>query len=313
MGQAVARVCILCAVDDENFAAVSVLKRVGGEITKRFIDGYPYSQGSLPIPENGGKIEVCVFQLADMGNAEVLAGKIVEKMKPIWIFMCGICAGREGEVVEGDVIVAESVFHIDLGGKRYANGDFRSNAQGISLRAEIKAKVNSFHEDLRRIRVVLAPLDARPSLNHEWRRHYVLKALFEAPSRSMTQDELIDRHGEKVFGSDDHFQTVRSHLISGENPLVKIEVDRWILTEKGVELVSQARCDRPMGFATWPLLPSVEPKFLLAPVAVTSHVREDMPAVWKSISSMVRRVAGVEMEGMDCIRELSIPTQVATS
>lgn len=64
-----------------------------------------------------GSIEIAAARTTRMGGAAavVLAERLVSRLLPRSLAMCGICAGRPGYTEVGDVIIADRVFQADVG------------------------------------------------------------------------------------------------------------------------------------------------------------------------------------------------------
>jgi nucleoside phosphorylase len=65
----------------------------------------------------GGRLNVVVAQAPDMGGPAAVgtAAQLVTTYKPRCLAMCGVCAGWEGKVELGDVIIADQVWDYDSG------------------------------------------------------------------------------------------------------------------------------------------------------------------------------------------------------
>jgi len=65
----------------------------------------------------GGSLSIAVAQAAGMGGVETasVAGSLIAAYSPQCIAMCGVCAGRRGEVNLGDVLIADRVWMYDAG------------------------------------------------------------------------------------------------------------------------------------------------------------------------------------------------------
>ena len=59
----------------------------------------------------GGTLRVAVVQALGMGGSQaaIASAALVEKLSVRCLAMCGVCAGRRGEVELGDVIVADTL------------------------------------------------------------------------------------------------------------------------------------------------------------------------------------------------------------
>lgn len=69
------------------------------------------------ITEDGGELRIAATRALEMGGvaAANAAVPLVTEYQPRCIAMCGVCAGRKGEVQLGDVIVADRLWTYDTG------------------------------------------------------------------------------------------------------------------------------------------------------------------------------------------------------
>lgn len=143
------RVCIIVAKDDEHDGVIKMLEQRGTKLQLETPENtYSYQRGILVLDEKDG-IDLLLFQLQRTGESEAFTKDVLRSYRPDWIFMTGVCAGRKGEVEQGSIIVAESVFHIDNDGKRYIDKE-ESNAKGFSLKEFVVGQAKLFNSQLRR-------------------------------------------------------------------------------------------------------------------------------------------------------------------
>ncbi len=125
-------VLIVTALALEHTAAKEALAAMGVVLEPRDQStSLPYLAGTLPA--SGRTLSVSLARPTRMGataTAPIAAG-LVERLTPLCIAMCGVCAGNPSDVALGDVIVAECAYTYDEG-KRTAAG-FESDHRQIPL------------------------------------------------------------------------------------------------------------------------------------------------------------------------------------
>src|SRR5512140_3490640 len=108
-------VLIVTAVPDEYAA---VLGAGGGE------DAWQKQTGSTGLTVavrdfdgDGGPLTIAVTQALGMGGVEAVgaSAQLVAEHRVRCLAMCGVCAGRRGDVELGDVIIADRVWTYDTG------------------------------------------------------------------------------------------------------------------------------------------------------------------------------------------------------
>lgn len=109
---------IITALQDELDALRGVATGALGSAWNRKTDssGYEYHIREFA-RDGGGKLRIAAARAvsAGAGHAGAVATRLVKELRPRCLAMCGICAGRRGEVSLGDVIVADRVFRYDAG------------------------------------------------------------------------------------------------------------------------------------------------------------------------------------------------------
>lgn len=106
-------VVIIVALQDE---LDQLLAAVPGGWSSDEETGYPLFRADLA-RQDGGTLRVAAARQTSMGisQAASTAARIVERLKPRCLAMCGICAGWRNKTSLGDVIVADRVFQYDIG------------------------------------------------------------------------------------------------------------------------------------------------------------------------------------------------------
>ncbi len=117
-------VLIICAVDDELDALQKV--EVGRTQSWMEVDGDdPYCEATFQGDHGILRIiAACPTRMG--GNATTgLAERLVERLKPAALAMCGVCAGHPEDTDRGDVIIANRVFEHDFG--KHTPGRFHAD------------------------------------------------------------------------------------------------------------------------------------------------------------------------------------------
>jgi nucleoside phosphorylase len=70
--------------------------------------------------DGGGSLTIAVTQALGMGaaNAVIASASLIKEYEVRCLAMCGVCAGRRGDVALGDVIVADRVWQYDTGKRK---------------------------------------------------------------------------------------------------------------------------------------------------------------------------------------------------
>src|SRR5277367_1219915 len=113
-----ADVLIVTAVPDEYAA---VLDAGGGALawtTQPGPIGLTVAFRDLAV--DGGSLTIAVTQALGMGGSQavIAAASLLHEYEVRCLAMCGVCAGRRGEVELGDVIVADRVWEYDTGKRK---------------------------------------------------------------------------------------------------------------------------------------------------------------------------------------------------
>lgn len=110
-------VLIICALDDELEALQQV--EVGRTQGWTEIDGSdPYWEAAFEGEQ--GVLRIVAACPTRMGGKATtgLAERLIERIKPTALAMCGVCAGHPENVDRGDVIIADRVFEHDFGKRK---------------------------------------------------------------------------------------------------------------------------------------------------------------------------------------------------
>ncbi len=248
-------------------------------------DGLPYHVRSIPRTA-GRPLSLAAAWCGDMGEVATVfrARSLAEHLKPHWLAMCGICAGRRGAVTLGDVIVADRVFSYDHGKLIASTGPDGQRQEEIfrdittyNMRDPWFTKVAYFARDL----TWSAELAARRPVSLEQQSRWLLRTLLEG--------EDILRHPARPVECPDWRRTLqylerRTLIVHREHALG--------LTERGR---AEAQRDRIESLDA----PPRDPPFRVhvGPIATGKTVRVD-PEIFDRIRQFARNAIGIEMEAM---------------
>jgi len=119
---------------------------------RKDMNGFPYYTRRVN-GHKGKDFSIAVTGPAATGGASDFAGHLIKELKPRCLSMIGICAGFQGKVSVGDVVVAERVFWYDTG-KLKAFQEGRANKKEVfhdmnpyTLSPAWVQKVQSFPSD----------------------------------------------------------------------------------------------------------------------------------------------------------------------
>ncbi|MGK3963280.1 pentapeptide repeat-containing protein [Sorangium sp. So ce118] len=277
---------VVTALQDE-LEAVLALGEGGRDGWREARDpaGFPYYVRELP-NDRGQPLRVAAAWSGRMGEsaAAARAQGLIEELDPGCLAMCGICAGRRGEVSLGDVIVADRVYSYDEG-KRVAPGgggagEFFHDIETYNLERTWNMDAALFAREFER----QAPLarERPPSAASQawWLRHALYASQVEGgpppvalPERAAQCPGWTERIGELE---------VQGVLRIGDGGLE--------LTEAGVAQVRRDRVVHPDG------PPPARPfRVHIGPIATGKAVQEDA-GLFERLKPIGRRVLGVEME-----------------
>ncbi|WP_438011248.1 pentapeptide repeat-containing protein [Sorangium sp. So ce321] len=277
---------VVTALQDE-LEAVLALGEGGRDGWREARDpaGFPYYVRELP-NDRGQPLRVAAAWSGRMGEsaAAARAQGLIEELDPGCLAMCGICAGRRGEVSLGDVIVADRVYSYDEG-KRVApggdsDGEFFHDIETYNLERTWNMDAALFAREFER----QAPLarERPPSRASQawWLRHALYASQVEGgpppvalPERAARCPGWAERIGELE---------AQGVLRIGDGGLE--------LTEAGVAQVRRDRVVHPDG------PPPARPfRVHIGPIATGKAVQEDA-GLFERLKPIGRRVLGVEME-----------------
>lgn len=232
----------------------------------------------------GGSLRIAVVQALGMGreHAVAAAAPLLERHREIrCLAMCGVCAGRRGDVALGDVIVADRAWPYDAGKlKATLDGDgtrterFQGDMDLYRIDPpEWKQRAERFHVD-----PASAWIKNRPR-SYEEQGDWILERL------KKNEDPLA--HADRAKKCPD-WSAVLKQLWKAK----RLEDDELKLTEAGNKHISRRLMLEPDG-----LRDAAPFKVVVGPIASGAPVVED-PTIFERLSDThaMRKVIGLEME-----------------
>ncbi|WPB76651.1 hypothetical protein KYC5002_47645 [Archangium violaceum] len=227
----------------------------------------------------GGTLRVLVTRAPEMGGEAAVGAvaPLISTYKPRCLAMCGVCAGREGKVELGDVIIADLLWNHEPG-----KLERKGSAKGAQ---RIERRTTTYQ------------------LRPDWEQR---AACFQADSGSPWLTERprpyaaqMDWLLERLLRGEDPAQHPRRKQLCGdyEEVLDRLRQRKWIhakapwrLTKAGARYIRQRRGAHPDG------LPEPKPfRVHVGPIATGSKVIKD-PEVFETLSETNYKVLGLEME-----------------
>ena len=279
-------VLVITGLYEELTALLDATPQCGWE-TKKDDRDFPYHVGWLPTGES--PLGIGAAWAGSMGpeHAVDAARALTGILRPQVIAMCGICAGREGDVFLGDVIVANRVFRYDQGKlnvtteKGYETEELLHDLETHNLKRSWRVDASYFADE-----GLASELGELRPVSRLYQRTWVLDALLLAetdaslhPMHSPERDRRCPRWADVVMS-----------LLDLDLCHVN-ELGHLGLTDSGRRIAQRERVVRPAG-------PRHEPSLRVhvGPIATGGTKRRD-PGLFKRISRLNRKVLGVEMEG----------------
>ena len=281
-------VLIITALYDELLAVLNLGDQGRlGWTGKRDPSGFQFHQRSFALA-NAAELSVASAWSGAMGEmaAADRSRSLIEHLRPLTLAMCGICAGRRGDVFLGDVILADRVFSYDHG-KLIASVQDGHRVEQIfrdietyNLEKVWAMDAAYFADDLGWSQSLAAE---RP-VSMESQRGWLLRALFAHELEGKAPPKLLpDRQARCP-----NWPNVLKTLLGRKQAVVfggKIQ-----LTPKGRAVVEDERAYYPDG-------PPLDPPFkvVIGPIATGKTVRQD-PELFAHLEHFSRKAVGVEME-----------------
>ncbi|WP_437960805.1 pentapeptide repeat-containing protein [Sorangium sp. So ce119] len=277
---------VVTALQDE-LEAVLALGEGGRDGWREARDpaGFPYYVRELP-NDRGQPLRVAAAWSGRMGEsaAAARAQGLIEELDPGCLAMCGICAGKRGEVSLGDVIVADRVYSHDEGKRVAPGGDgeagFFHDIETYNLERTWNMDAALFAREFERATPLARERPPSRASQAWWLRHALYASVVDGapppvalPERAARCPGWTERVGELE---------AEGVLCIGDRGLE--------LTEAGVAQVRRERVIHPDG------PPPARPfRVHVGPIVTGKAVQED-PALFERLRPIGRKVLGVEME-----------------
>ncbi len=278
-------VVVITALKEEFDAVRAVSAGALGDWTRQHdSSGFPYDVRQYACEPSDQPLQIALAQAVDMGSlaASQVAARLVKDLDPRCLAMCGICAGRRGEVSLGDVIVADRVYKYDDGKMKV-----RETQPGIRIE-DVRTDLKTYNLDPRwKLAAQHFPTSWSESLSRQ-----------RPPTLHAQENWLL--HG--LFTSQAGGPPLKDHEDRrAKCPRWTFVVERlrnrgWV-TKKGVQLTRTGLKHIEEQFDLYPDgLPDDRPfRVHVGPIATGSQVIED-DLVFDRLEKAVRKVLGLEME-----------------
>ncbi|MEA5512241.1 hypothetical protein VB715_20935 [Crocosphaera sp. UHCC 0190] len=231
----------------------------------------------------GFSFSVAAMWANNMGatQAAVLATKLTEQLNPRCIAMCGICAGKRGDVFLGDVLIADKVFRYDQG-KHKVKGEnevFQPDITTFNLRQKWKTAIKEIEKKWQ------PSFINERSLSLEYQSNWLLRALHNCEENKQLSissypriDNFVPQHN-------------RQAVIQKLRQKKWIDLDSFQITSEGKKHLEEDRF-------YFPDSPQPDPQFRihLGTIGTGTGVIQD-PSIWDKITAYQRKTIGLEMEG----------------
>ncbi|WP_437948073.1 pentapeptide repeat-containing protein [Sorangium sp. So ce296] len=278
---------VVTALQDEIEAVLS-LGEAGRDGWREARDpaGFPYYVRELP-NDRGAPLRVAAAWSGRMGEsaAAARAQGLIDELDPGCLAMCGICAGRRGEVSLGDVIVADRVYSYDEG-KRVAapagggDGAFFHDIETYNLERTWNMDAALFAREFERQTPLAAARPPSRASQAWWLRHALYASQVEGGPPPVARPERAER-------CPGWTERVGELEAAG---VLRIGDGGLELTEAGMAQVRRERLVYPDG------PPEARPfRVHIGPIATGKAVQEDA-GLFDRLKSIGRKVLGVEME-----------------
>ncbi|WP_437492801.1 pentapeptide repeat-containing protein [Sorangium sp. So ce1014] len=276
---------VVTALQDELEAVLAQGGRDGWR-EARDAAGFPYYVRELP-NDRGQPLRVAAAWSGRMGEsaAAARAQGLIEELDPGCLAMCGICAGKRGEVSLGDVIVADRVYSYDEGKRVAASagggaGEFFHDIETYNLERTWNMDAALFAREFERQAALAAERPPSKASQAWWLRHALYASQVEGgpppvarPERAQRCPGWAERIGE----------------LEAEGVL-RIGDGGLELTEAGMAQIRRDRLIYPDG------PPQARPfRVHIGPIATGKAVQEDA-GLFERLKPIGRKLLGVEME-----------------
>jgi nucleoside phosphorylase len=270
--------------------------------------GFPYHARTFLVP-NEPNLHVAASWAGAMGETASTdrSRMLIDHLAPLTLGMCGICAGRRGDVFLGDVILADRVFSYDHGKLIATTGTDGHRIETLfhdietyNLEKVWAMNASYFAED--------GDAEWRQSLNDsrplslDSQRQWLLRSIDDHQQRKAEAPQNLV---ERSKCCPDWTRTLES---LEKLKLIEIKNGTIALTDAGKDATLRDRLYHPEGVRTDPPF-----RVHVGPIASGKTVRQD-PELFQQIAMFSRKVLGVEMEAaaIGCVAERSsIPSVIA--
>ena len=247
-------------------------------VTDRLSTKWSRIEGSLPyhtaiFEGSHGPICIAAARLTKMGGIETatVASRLIEKLQPQCLAMCGVCAGAPEQTELGDVIIASRVFQYDEG-KLKENG-FRGD---LWVHAASETWLRTAQDLVGLARGLQSYGKASVKVGKRWFLEQLLAAR-----------NPLKAHAIRRYIPDERRSDILSEL---RKDLIRLDGEIFLLTEKGRVAAQENRVIHGVAASQLPFYIHV------GPIGSGNAVIGDGD-VWERIGrSGMRNILGVEME-----------------
>jgi nucleoside phosphorylase len=281
-------VLVMAALKEELDAFLSVAGGPSTWATEPDRDGFRIHSRTL-LRDSGPSLRIVLAWAGAMGRTATAerARALIDQLNPSCLAMGGICAGRRGDVLLGDVILADRVFSYDHG-------------KLVAVTSDTGARRESFFHDidaynLRHTWAMDAAYDASEFAQNV-RDHETRPVLLEWQCARLRRCLIDSEAG--LAPPPDQLPTRDELFPSWEKAVVRLEKEAQIvihggtlsLTEAGRSAAQRERLLAPRG-------PALDPPFQVhvGPIGTGSAVQQD-PEIFDRLARVERKALGVEME-----------------
>jgi serine/threonine protein kinase/nucleoside phosphorylase len=237
------------------------------------------------LTENGEFLRVAAAWSGGMGEsaAATRAATLIDELSPSVLAMCGICAGKRGDVSLGDVIVADRVYSYDHGKLVAGEGkdpEFFHDIETYNLQQRWLVAAADFARSFPEIWEGLRSRPPSKQAQKRWLLHALRTQAEEgAPAPGERPDRQVHCPG---------WKGILSELT--EDGLLEKRQGKLKLMKAGLDWLANDRLEHPDG-------PPSDPAFRVHMGAIGSGktVRED-PELFTRLRRLVRKTMAVDME-----------------
>jgi WD40 repeat protein/uncharacterized protein YjbI with pentapeptide repeats/nucleoside phosphorylase len=286
-------VVIVVALEDELDAVLDEAEGLPAWRTVRDRDGLEYRTTTLG-NHGGQQLGIAAAWAGAMGTMATAAraATLIRDLRPSCVAMCGICAGKRGEVSLGDVIIADRLFSFDHGKLVAAHqgepATFIHDIATYNLERTWQMEAAAFRRDHGWAQHLLPRRPAAKEFQRRWVLHAVYAHKHEGgPVPALHPGRAAVFPASGTGSRSDWADRIRELR---EQKLVDVVAGGLTLTEEGRREVSEDRTLYPDG------LPGELPfRVHVGPIATANFVSED-PQIFDRLKRVGRKTLGIEME-----------------